>query len=296
MSKYWDIIVGVITGLTLAVLAKFDSERIQLINSIIILILVSIGVFKIIKQSIDKNKTKRKEALIDAIVNSQRPVKALNLALNPMKEGEKLGTKLIKLWEEVKYIMNKIKTFLDKFKGFILTAALSILTVVEMCGGHLNELVGGALTINGVELLPIITLGAAVVVGCISNGWSKDQAEKIKALFSKSSTNELVVAEIKKTVKENDAKLKEYKKLLAVKETELENCETMLKNAKNTYAAKKEMYNMVPQLATADDVQLAANNAVDCEAKVNDKKAEIEKLQETINRLTTTNNALRSQL
>lgn len=301
LTKYWDIISGIATGLGLAVLSKFELDAIQLYYSIIILILVSIGIFKIIKQAIEKNretkkKDKRKDNLIDGIVGKQTAMRAVQMAQKPTKDGEEIGNLIIIIWRRSKKFMKKFKEFLDKYKGYFLTGALTVLTIVEEFGGFINQAFGGTLVIGGYEVLPIITLVAAIVVGCISNGYSKDQKERIKALLSKSTTNELVRAEIKKTLKENDAKLKEFNKTLSVKETELENLEILLTSAKNTHEAKKEMYAMTPRLATAEDVQLAANEVVNYEAKIVEKKKEIDDTKKHIDNLTTTNAALKEQL
>lgn len=300
IKDYWDIILGALTGYAAAALVRFKLEKVQLVYSIIILILVSIGVFKIIKQSIDKKKEKRPRknvhSLIDNIVNVQQPVKAINLAQSPTKDGERLGSLLIETYRGGKRVMKKIKVFFDKYKGYLLTIALAILTIMEDYGGFLNDIFGGKLVIGGYEILPLITLVATIIVGLISNGYNKEEREKIKALFSKHSSNELVIAEIKKTIKEDEAKLKEFNKLLAVQEAALENCETTLANAKNTLAAKREMRNMVPQLATDEDVILSTNNVVACEAAVNEKKNEITQTNLSIKNLTTKINALRNQL
>lgn len=299
-KKYWDIIGGFTTSLLLSFMVNFKLEKIQLIYSIVILMLVSIGLFKIMRQSIEKNKDKkpkkRKGNLIDALVDSQRSIKAVNLATEPMREGEQLGNLIIDIGRGAKRNMKKIKVWFDKFKGYILTVALGVLTIMEMCGGFINQMCGGALTINGIELLPLITLGAAVTVGCISNGFTKDQREKIKALFAKSNTNELVIAEIKKQLKDNDIKLVQYNKLLKIKETELENLNSEFENAKNTLEAKQQMLNMVPQLATAEDVRLATEIVNDIKVKIDSKNVDINETKETINKLTTTINALKSQL
>lgn len=304
IRRYWDIIGGLLTGIAITFISNFEITIIQVCYSIIILVLVSIGVFRIIKQSIEKARAedkhkkprKRKQTIIDNMVDTQTPVKAVNLAANPTREGEKLGTLIIDTTREAKRVMNKLKKFFDKFKGYMLTIALSILAVMEMCGGFINDMACGTFTIKGVEVLPIITLGAAVVVGCISNGFTKEQRDKIKALFAKSSTNELVLAEIKKTIKDDEAKLKTFNKDLTFKESELETLEAQLVNAKNTHEAKRAMYNMVPQLATDEDVQLAANEVVNLEARIVEKKQEIEKVQNTIAKLTTEINALKTQL
>lgn len=295
LKKYWDIISGVASGVLLAVIAKFNLESIQLYYSIIILVLVSIGVFKIIKQTVDKQK-ERKQNIIDNMVDSQKAVKAVSLSQEPLKEGEKLGNFIIIIFGGLKTMFNKIKVFFDKFKGYMLTIALAALTIIEMCGGFINQLAGGVLTVNGIEILPIITLVLTAIVGILSNGWTKEEMAKIKALFAKSSTNELVTAEIKKTIKENTAKLNEFNKILATKQHELDNFKSELESAKNTLQAKKEMQQMIPQLATAEDVQLASNEVVNIEAKINDKTAEIAETQTAIDNLNTTLKALKSQL
>ena len=163
VKKYWDIILGTLTGIAMCILSGNSIENIQLWYSVIILLLVSIGLFRIVKQSIDKQKKKKtKEAennLIYNIVDHQKPVQAISLAQDPTKVGEEAGKKIIKIMEEIKTIMKKFAEFFDKFKGYILTIALAVLTVIEMCGGFINELAGGVLVIEGIEILPIITLG-----------------------------------------------------------------------------------------------------------------------------------------
>ena len=300
IKKYWDILGGIITAVIFSILAKFDIDRIQLFYSIIILTLVSIGVWRIIKQAIDKNKTtkvkKRAHTIIDDIVDAQTPIKSINLAQNPTREGEKLGNLILETIKRGKKKMKKLKVLFDKFKGYMLTIALGILTVAEMCGGFINSLFAEKFTVNGVNIISVVVLAAAIVVGIISNGYTKEDRERIKALFTKKPTNELVAAQIKKTLKEDELKLKEYNKTLAVKETELENLNSQYLTAKNTHEAKQEMYRMIPQLATSEEVQEAANDVVNIEAKINDKQEEINKLHLQISTITTKINALKIQL
>ena len=296
VKKYWDIVGGMVLGIAIASAAKFELRVVQLCYSVIILILVCIGIFRYIKQEADKKQTERKHNVIDDVVDGQQPIKAIRLAQSPTKEGEKVGKKILFLWGVTKPMLDKFKTFFDKFKGYMLTIALAILTIVEMCGGFINAACGGVLTVGGIEVLPLVTLGCATVVGIISNGFTKEQKEKVKALFSKTNTNELVLAEIKKTIKDKSTQLAEFRKALTTQQHELANFESELEMLKNALAAKKEMYAMVPQLATQEDVQLATNEVVNCQAKIENKKTEIAKTEETVNKLTTTINALRNQL
>ena len=257
-----------------------------------------IGAFRILKQAIEKqrNEKARKHTIIDNMVDGQKPIKAISLAQTPTKEGEKVGKLIILIFLGVWETMKHIKTFLSKFKGYLLTLALTVLTIAEMCGGFINNLCGGVLTINGIDIIPLAVLVCAVIVGILSNGYTKEQQEKIKALFSKSTTNELVKEEIKKTIKEKTAQLTQFNKALSTQEHELANYESELETLKNTLQAKKEMLTMLPQLATPEDVQLATNEVVNCEAKIANKKEEINKTKTTIDNLTTTINALKSQL
>lgn len=296
IKRYWDLIGGALTGLWLAAMADFKLESVQLCYSVIILLLVCIGIFRLIKQETEKKQNERKHNVVDSVVDGQKPIKALSLAQSPTKEGEKVGRKILFLWGVTKPMFDKFKNFCGKFKGYMLTIALAILSVVEMCGGFINSAFGGILTIKGVAVLPVVTLVCATVVGIISNGYTKEQQEKIKALFSKSNTNELVLAEIKKTIKEKTAQLAQFNKALTTQEHELANYESELETLNNALQAKKEMFAMVPQLATEEDVQLAANEVVNCQAKIANKKEEIAKTNETVDNLTTAINALRNQL
>lgn len=296
IKRYWDLIGGAAVGAVLCIIAHIRLETVQLYYSIIILFLCSIGLFKTLKQAMEKQRNERKHNIVDTVVDNQIALKAVSLADAPTKEGEKIGKIFINLMEVIKSTMNKFKQFFDKFKGYMLTIALAILSAVEMCGGYINQLCGGVLTIKGIAVLPVVTLGCTVVVGLLSNGYTKEQREKIKALFSKSSTNELVQAEIKKQIKDKKAKLTEFTKILNTKKTELANLQSEKEIAENAHAAKKEMYAMQPQLATAEDVQLAANAVVDVTAKIAEKEKEIADTEQTIENLKTTINALNSQL
>lgn len=296
IKKYWDIIGGIITGISISAVAKFELGIVQLCYSVIILMIVCIGILRLIKQEADKKQNERKHNVIDDVVDGQQPMKAISLAQSPKEEGEKVGKKILFLWGVTKPMLVKLKTFFSKFKGYMLTIALTILSVVEMCGGFINSAFGGVLTINGIEILPVVTLLCAITVGCISNGFTQEQKEKIKALFSKSNTNELVLAEIKKTIKEKSAQLAQFSKALTTQEHELANYESELETLNNALQAKREMYQMIPQLATQEDVQLAANAVSECQAKIRTKTDEIAQTKTMLENLTTVIEALKQRL
>lgn len=297
IKKYWDIFGGIITGMLLSWLARFKTPIIQTYYSIIILILTSIGVLKIIKQSLEVNKEKRKkrkETLIDKAVDSQKPLKAVNVAQSPTKAGEQLGMLLLKLLKEQKRHMKKIKKFFEKFKGYMLTVLLGALTVVEYVGGVFNEELSSFLTYKGINILPIITLVLALIVGMLSNGFTKEQLVKIKNLLSssKSSTNELVQAEIKSQLKNNKALLATANKELSVLETELEQAEEDYNSALNVLTAKQQMFSMTPQLATEEDVASAESDVAEKLKNLRSIQNQIVEKQKYIKTLETTISAL----
>jgi hypothetical protein len=296
-KHYWDIVVGVVAGVLIATTARFELQTVQVCYSVIILILVCIGLLRIVKQERDKRlHDERKPNVVDAIIDKQKPIKALNIAQAPTKEGENLGKQIIEIWRFMTPIMEKIKLFFSKFKGYLLTAVLFVLSVLEMCGGFINELLGGVFIVNGIEILPIVTLGCTAIVGVLSNGFTKEQREQIKVMFSKANKNDLVQIEIKKTIKSKSTELAQYNKLLTTQEHELSNLEGELEKSNNTLQAKKEMRAMTPQLATDVEVQLAATEADTCREKVNTKRAEITKTKTAIDQLTTMIGALKAQL
>lgn len=299
IKNYWDIISGIAAGVLLSFMAEWKLEKIQLVYSVIILILVCVGAVRIIRQATEKKRNNRKHTIVDSMVDGQKSIKAISLAQSPTKEGEKVGNFIILIFtggvKGMKKFIGKVKTFFSRFKGYLLTGALAILTATEMCGGFINKMFGGSVVINGIEVIPVATLLLTMIVGILSNGYTKEQMEKIKALFSKSTKNELVHAEIKKTIKEKTAEVVKYNKIHAVQENELSNLNSELETLTNTMMAKQEMFAMIPQLATEADVQLATNAVNECQNNIIAKREEIKKTEEAINALTITINALKSQ-
>jgi hypothetical protein len=285
-KKYWDIIGGIVAGVSLAAAADFELGVVQLCYSVIILCIVCIGIFRLIKQEADKQrKNERKRNVIDNVVDGQKPIRAINLAQSPDKEGEKIGRKILSLIKELKPIMEKFKIFFDKFKGYMLTFALAVLSIVEMCGGFINTACGGMFTILGVPVLPIVAGVASAVAGVISNGFTKEQKEKIKALFSKSTADEILSDRLKKIYKEKMAQLAQFNKALNTQEHERANIESELETLNNDLFAKKEMFAMNPQLVTREEVLLAENAVGECKARHATKVSEIAKTKESIENL-----------
>ena len=136
----------------------------------------------------------------------------------------------------------------------------------------------------------------SIAVAVVSNPYSKEQEEKIKALFSKSSTDQLVIAEIKKTIKVDEVKLKNLVKIVSQNELEIGNLNAEFDNAINTYNAKINMKNMTPSLATEEDCIIAQTKVAEIRQKIEAKKSELETNKQSLENLKTTISTLKGQL
>lgn len=107
IKKYWIIFSGMLFGLVSSMLAQWNNAKIQLIYSTIILILTYIGLLKTFFQ---KEKKSNAELLIDKFVDSQKPIKAIEISENPTKNGEELGKIVIEQLKGGKKMLKKIKS------------------------------------------------------------------------------------------------------------------------------------------------------------------------------------------
>lgn len=293
LKKYWDIIGGSATGITLSFLAKFELNQVQLVYSVIILMLVCIGVFRIIKQAIDK-RLERKKNLIDDLVDFQKPIKAIHIAENPIQDGEELGELIVSAIKEKK-VMKKLKAFFEKFKGYILTFAVALLGVIEAFGGFINDWFGDKLIINGINIVSVVALVCAIVIGCISNGFTREQYIKIKEVITNPNNKELV-EEIKSQIKINEAKLKEINKELSNKEHELLLLDNQRSIVKKSYDAKKQLSNVITNDEIKKELQDLYNQLNNFDAQKLNLDGAIGELKTKIKIIESTINVLKQQL
>lgn len=137
IKKYWDLLSGAICGIVSSILVSFKLEEIQLIYSIIILMLVFIGLFKVVRACLESRKSNRKDLLVDKIVESQNHMKAISIAQNPTKTGEELGELLIQTTKGGKITMKKlfvwIKDYWHQIIGLIGAFVYATYTVYLYC-------------------------------------------------------------------------------------------------------------------------------------------------------------------
>lgn len=300
IKKYIDIFGGILLSIFLTIIARFELEKIQLMYSVIILMLVCIGVCSVIKKTasnrVKKDKKERKINIIDKIVNSRKEVKAVNIAQNPLKEGEELYIAMKKSRKDIRKVMKKIKRFFDKFKGVILTILLTIISLISEYGGFVEDMFNGKLVIKGVNIISLIALISAVIVGILSNTHTTEQIKKIKELFTKKPSDEIVNEELKNQLKLNEATRKSLEKQIENKNLSIDTFKQELEQAKNVYNAKIEMLNMTPRLATEEDVQNALSKVNEIEEKITKVKNDIIELDKKLFDVNTLITALKNRL
>lgn len=248
----------------------------------LILLLVSFGTLRVLQQKVRQRHHYEKGP------NSNR------IAQAPTREDTHGIIYLFR--KETERTMEKIKVFFDKFKGYILTAALAILSIVEMCGGFINELCGGVLVVNGIEVLPLVTLVATSIVGVLSNGFTKEQRDQIKTLIKSANKNATIKSVIKDTIKTKTDELAKRKKSLTTMEHELVKLELTHTQLSDVLMAQREMSRMDPNVTTLEDVRKAESDVRDVFVQIEAKKAEIEKTKATIEVYQTKITALKLQL
>lgn len=119
LKRYWDVLGGTIIGLVSSFLVDWQVDKIQLIYSILILILLYIGLLKVLakhRKKVNKNKKEtqlvvEEKRLVDRMVEVQKPFKALHYAESPTQDGEELGNLILESVKEGQRGMEKVKKF-----------------------------------------------------------------------------------------------------------------------------------------------------------------------------------------
>lgn len=293
IKKYCDIFSGTILGLMLSAFVSFKIEKIQLIYSVIILVLLCIGLFKVVKTSITKSM-KRKKIMIDRIVENQKPMKAIIMAQNPTKQGEELAEVLIDTMKGGKIIMKKIKNlfiwigkYWQQIIGLIGTFAYAVLITVMLIydkfGFILNKLpqtfawqLGSKIAIGVLSTIAVI-FSVRNQVKWVGLG-SLDTARKYLEELANSNSKKLSAtakASLKKALKTCKKTLADYKKDLATKQTKKTKLETQISDLKEL---------MKLGVGSDEELQETTTSLTQENALIADVQAKIDSLQSQIDK------------
>lgn len=172
IKKYWDILGGAISGIILSIVVHWELVKIQLIYSVIILILVLIGLFKVMllkynevhgsKEKIDHHNA------IDKLVDNQKPIKAIRFSQHPTQDGEELGNLIIETTKGSKQMLKWVK----KNKGALVSCLVALLGLLELIFNWLGTYLPFELGFNVVGVL-ITTIG--LIISVLTTGFGSVQ-------------------------------------------------------------------------------------------------------------------------
>lgn len=171
IKKYWDILGGTISGIILSIVVHWELEKIQLIYSVIILILVLIGLFKVIllKHNEDNHlKNQQTHTMLDKLVESQKPMKAIRFSQHPTNDGEELGNLIIETTKGSKKMLKWIK----KNKGAIVSCLVALLGLLEIIFNWLGTYLPFELGFNVVGVLMTVI---GLVISVLTTGFGSVQ-------------------------------------------------------------------------------------------------------------------------
>lgn len=165
IKSYWNVWCSAIISFTVGWLMDFNKVSMDKTTSFLSMFLVMFALLTVIKV----NYGKRKKTIFEKGITSQRQLKAMEKAINPMLEGEELYKALIqtkKIFSGRKKI--KIMKWIKENKGSILTIIVGTLSVVATLCSYLIETWNVVLNVNGFPLVTIIGGCATTIVGAIT--------------------------------------------------------------------------------------------------------------------------------
>lgn len=312
IKKYGDLLGGTICGVGVLYIISTTFkeistiyEIIQIISAGMALILLFIGFFKVIKNTMDEKSAKRKKVFLDTLVEIQQPMKIVSMAENPTQPGEKLGELIVDTSKGARKMWEKIKKFFDRFKGVIGSISLLTLSVGVEHIDVVNELIGKYVTYRGVNFLTLGLVILAVFVGIKSNTFSKEEWTMIISIFKDKATSTEQVKNILKAVlnnkdvevnedtidvtKELNDSIKATSKEVKSLQIELSNWKSKLEVIVKLVAKVQKL--VESELATNEDLDKRIGEQIEIEGKIDEinktiqsKEAKIAKWQSMLNK------------
>lgn len=244
LKRYWDVLGGTIIGLVSSFLVNWQIDKIQLIYSILILILLYIGLLKVLakhRKKVNKKKNEKQlvvedRRLVDKMVEVQKPFKALHYAEDPTQDGEELGELILESMKEGQKGMEKVKKFFKwiwTYRQQIIGLAGSLASAFVVVYAYIHDKFGWLLQYFpqtkgweigvkvGVGVIAILFLffGIRNQVKWVGVGSLQSAQEYLEQL--KSGVVSKLSPEAKKVVQNTLKKLKVEKKNLETKITKL---------------------------------------------------------------------------
>lgn len=181
IKKYIDILGGIITAAILSLVANWELIKIQLIYSVIILMLVLIGMFKVViakYNEIHHLKKQRDSSVVDKLIDNQKPMKAIRFSQKPTKDGEELGQLICETFTKKGTVRKKMIKWIKRNKGALTSCLIAVIGLLELVFGWLVDYIPFPISFNVVGVA--ITV-CALVVSVLTSGFGSTKFKEALA-------------------------------------------------------------------------------------------------------------------
>ena len=264
IKEHLDLIMGTLIGVVSAFLVKWELAMVQLISSVIILILVLTGLFKVgftyKAPKINKNKAQKEDAL-NKIVESQKPMKAIKIAQNPTQMGEELGEAIIETMKGSKKMIKWIKNN----KGAIVSWLVAILGLLELIFNWLGDLLP---TEIGFNIVGVVITVVGFVVATLTSGFGSTQFKEALAQLKDQLNGDKTDLDEINSIKYLERQILAYNKAISSTEKEID-------------SLNKEYANVIEDVKTCR--HLGVNLDEETNTKYEEYNAKLKPLTEKLN-------------
>lgn len=166
LKNYWNVWASAIISYLIGWLMDFNKVSMDSTTSFLSMFLVIFALLTVVKINYGKS---RKKSVIDRSIINQKPLRAIQSAIDPLAQGEELYNLLVqtkKIINERK--SNKIMKWIKENKGAISTIGVGLLSIISTLCSYLIDEWNIVLNVNGFPLIAVIGGCATTIVGCLT--------------------------------------------------------------------------------------------------------------------------------
>lgn len=215
IKSYWNVWGSAIISFIVGWIMDFNKVSMDKTTSFLSMFLVLFALLTVIKVNYGKQK---KKSMLEKAITSQKQLKVMSSAIDPIKDGEELYEAILKTKKILKERKkSKFMNWIKENKGSILTIVVGILSVVSTLCSYLIETWNIVLNVNGFPLIAVLGGCATTIVGCLTMPITSTN----RGIAQNTAT-----AKYKETKRENASIIKKYDeqiKKFSLKLNELKN-------------------------------------------------------------------------
>lgn len=289
MSELWQKIIAFLITLSggLALLFEtfsFDNSIAawasvsQLIFYVLSAILVGMAI-KAFRKELKKKKRREKEDLNKKklLLGKSKPEKIINGIIYIEDNIEIMHSLIGKTEKRIKVYMDKIKEFLDKYKGYLATVLTVLLAVLNEVSGLSGMLFNEFLVINGTDYLAVALWLLPAIIGALSNGFTSAFWNEIVTKWkTQNEAKETEAAIIKEEVSKIDSEIKAVEVELVKASKGVTSLETCKKTLESNLAIREDLVSKGK--LTSEVLEDAKSKVLDNELAINDAQVIVDEL------------------